>query len=66
MLKFIKHHMTSIEGIETYPIISLIIFVLFFALLGFFVLKTSKSYIHMMSHMPLDDEQGSDNHALNP
>lgn len=30
MLKFIKHNMETISGIEIYPIISLLIFFLFF------------------------------------
>ena len=52
MLKFIKHHMTSIDGIEIYPIISLSIFVLFFAGLLFWVLKTDKKQIDELSNYP--------------
>ena len=33
MLKFIKHNMETISGIEIYPIISLLIFFLFFVVL---------------------------------
>ena len=33
MMKFVKHHMESIDGVSIYPIISLIICVTFFALL---------------------------------
>lgn len=53
MLKFIKHHMTGIEGIEIYPIISLTIFTLFFAVLLWRVIKTDKEKIKEISNYPL-------------
>ena len=55
MLKFIKHHMTSIEGIEIYPIISLLIFFGFFVMLFWWVLKSKKTYIDKVSQLPLDN-----------
>jgi len=54
MLKFIKHHMTSIEGIEIYPIISLLIFAIFFTALIIWVIKTDKKVIKEISKYPLD------------
>jgi len=56
MLKFIKHHMTEIDGIEIYPIISLLIFFLFFAALGWWVVTSKKEYIDQVSQMPLGDD----------
>lgn len=53
MLKFIKHHMTGIEGIEIYPIISLSIFVLFFAALIVYVIRADKNEIKEISDYPL-------------
>lgn len=53
MLKFIKHHMTSIDGIEIYPIISLTIFTLFFVVLLWRVIKTDKNKIEEISNYPL-------------
>ncbi|NNC82880.1 MAG: CcoQ/FixQ family Cbb3-type cytochrome c oxidase assembly chaperone [Flavobacteriales bacterium] len=55
MLKFIKHHMTSMENIEIYPIISLLIFFLFFTLLIIYTMRMDKGFIHMMEEQPLDD-----------
>jgi hypothetical protein len=55
MLKFIKHHMDTIEGIEIYPIISLLIFFSFFVTLFLWVIKSKKSYIDKVSHLPLDN-----------
>ena len=54
MLKFIKHHMTGIEGIEIYPIVSLLIFFTFFALLFFWVFTAKKNYIEEVSNLPFD------------
>ncbi|WMI69896.1 CcoQ/FixQ family Cbb3-type cytochrome c oxidase assembly chaperone [Mangrovimonas sp. YM274] len=56
MLKFIKHHMDSIEGIEVYPIISLMIFFIFFVLLFWWVFTAKKEYISRMSNLPLDNQ----------
>ena len=55
MLKFIKNHMESIEGIATYPMISLLIFFVFFALLFWWVLTARKEYINEVSQIPLED-----------
>lgn len=54
MLKYIKHHMTEIDGIEIYPIISLIIFVAFFAVMGAYVIRMKKSEVDKLKNMPLD------------
>ncbi|MGB1269634.1 MAG: CcoQ/FixQ family Cbb3-type cytochrome c oxidase assembly chaperone [Flavobacteriaceae bacterium] len=54
MLKFIKHHMETIEGIEIYPIISLLIFFAFFIALFWWVIKSKSSYIDKVSQLPLD------------
>lgn len=55
MLKFVKGHMETIEGIATYPMISLLIFFVFFALLFWWVFTASKSYVKEMSELPLDE-----------
>lgn len=55
MLKFIKHHMSTIDGIEIYPMISLTIFVAFFVVLLYFVFRTDKRSIEEMSNYPLNN-----------
>ncbi|WP_224487951.1 CcoQ/FixQ family Cbb3-type cytochrome c oxidase assembly chaperone [Robertkochia flava] len=57
MMKFIKNYMTSIEGIEIYPIISLSIFFVFFVLLFWWVLTAKKDYIRKVSRFPLDNQE---------
>ena len=56
MLKFVKNHMESIEGIATYPMISLLIFFVFFTLLFWWVFTASKSYIKEVSELPLEKD----------
>ncbi len=55
MLKFVKHHMESITGIEIYPLISLMIFFIFFVLLFWWVFTAKKEYIRTVSNIPLDN-----------
>ncbi|WP_291117035.1 CcoQ/FixQ family Cbb3-type cytochrome c oxidase assembly chaperone [Flavobacterium sp. UBA6135] len=57
MLKFIKHHMDSISGIEIYPIISLSIFFLFFVMLLVWVFSYSKDRIKELSDIPLNEDK---------
>ncbi|WP_159800832.1 CcoQ/FixQ family Cbb3-type cytochrome c oxidase assembly chaperone [Flavobacterium sp. MK4S-17] len=56
MLKFVKHNMESISGIEIYPIISLLIFFLFFVGLYTWVYTYKKDKIAEMSNLPFSDE----------
>ncbi len=56
MLKFVKGHMESIEGIEIYPMISLLIFFIFFAALFWWVVTAKKEHIKEVSNIPLETE----------
>lgn len=55
MLKFIKGNLENIEGVEMYPIISLLIFFIFFIALFWWVFTTKKAHINTVSNIPLDD-----------
>ncbi len=57
MLKFAKNYMEGIDGIATYPMISLLIFFIFFAILFWWVLTASKAHIKEVSEIPLDENQ---------
>ncbi len=57
MLKFIKHHMETISGIEIYPLISLLIFFIFFTVLIVWVSRSDKGYNARMANMPLEEEE---------
>jgi len=56
MLKFVKGYMDSIDGIEIYPIISLLIFFTFFVGLFYWVFTAKKDYINNVSNLPLDNQ----------
>jgi cytochrome c oxidase cbb3-type subunit IV len=49
-----KNVLQSIQGIEVYPLISLVIFALFFIGLIIWLFKIDKSYIKEMEILPLD------------
>ena len=55
MLKFVKGYMESIDGVATYPMISLVIFFVFFVVLFAWVFTASKDYIKEVSEIPLDN-----------
>lgn len=57
-----KEILQSIEGIEIYPIISLIVFILFFIVVTIRLVRMDKSYINKMKKLPLNNE---DNKKLN-
>lgn len=57
MLKFIKHHMTSIIGIEIYPIIAFILFFTFFLGMLWYVLTMKRDRVTHMEQMPLSDAE---------
>lgn len=64
MLKFVKNHMESIEGIATYPMISLLIFFLFFIILFWWVFTAKKEYIKEVSEIPFQDDDNQKNNQL--
>jgi cytochrome c oxidase cbb3-type subunit 4 len=52
-----KHYFERIEGIDFFPILSLLIFVLFFLGLLIWVFRVNKGYVQQMSHLPLKEDQ---------
>ena len=57
-----KEVLQSIEGIEFFTIVSMIIFILFFIGMTIWLFKVDKKYIKQMSELPLkeDDKNASD------
>ncbi len=51
-----KEVLQSIEGIEIYTIISMIIFILFFIGMTIWLFKVDKRYIKTMSELPLEED----------
>lgn len=50
----IKNVLNGINGIDLYPVISLLIFVPFFAGLIWWVIKVDKKHIQKLERLPLD------------
>lgn len=55
MLRFIQHSLTTIKGVEIYPMTSLLIFVIFFAFVIVRVIRMTKNEVNELSDMPLND-----------
>ena len=57
-----KHYFERIQNVELWPIISLVIFFLFFLALTLWAFRVDKRYINKMKKMPLekDDAQPDD------
>ncbi len=62
MLKYIKHHVDTIVGVEIYPIISLLLFFMVFTSMLIFVLKMPKKNIEELSNLPLDNDIKNNDH----
>lgn len=56
MLRYIKHNLTNIDGVDIYPLISLLIFVIFFTVMFIYVARMKKSRIEELSALPLEDD----------
>jgi cytochrome c oxidase cbb3-type subunit IV len=52
-----KHYFEQIEGIGFYPILSLLIFFLFFSGLLIWVIRVNKGYVREMAQLPLKNDQ---------
>ena len=51
-----KEILQSIEGVHIYPIISLMVFDVFFVSVLIWILKVDKNYIKKMENLPLESE----------
>ncbi len=59
MLKFISHNFDGMDGIEIYPIISLLLFFIVFVTMLIIVIKMPKNRIEEISQLPLDNDTNS-------
>ena len=57
MFKYIKEHLTNIDSLSIYPVISLLIFFVFFVALLYYVKKMDKNKVEEISKLPLDLEE---------
>ncbi|MCF6308292.1 MAG: CcoQ/FixQ family Cbb3-type cytochrome c oxidase assembly chaperone [Flavobacteriaceae bacterium] len=54
MLRFIKGNLENIDGVGIYPLISLLIFFIFFVALFWWVITAKKEHIDEVSNIPFD------------
>ncbi len=57
MLKFIKHNLETISGVDIYPIISLTLFFVIFVAFFIWAMTYSKDKIKELSELPFKDEK---------
>jgi cbb3-type cytochrome oxidase subunit 3 len=55
MFEQVKHNLETIDGVTIYPILSLLIFFVFFVGLGLWVFSYKKEKIDELSQIPLRD-----------
>lgn len=55
-----KSVLENISGVDIYPIVSLVIFFLFFTGVIIWVFKADKSYINKMGRLPLEIKSGDE------
>jgi cytochrome c oxidase cbb3-type subunit 4 len=65
MLRFIKHNLTTIDGVEIYPLFSLLIFVVFFAVVITRVIRMSKKEVTELGNIPFLDNDSDTNRTEN-
>jgi cytochrome c oxidase cbb3-type subunit IV len=56
-----KNVLQSIENIQIWPVISFVIFFIFFLCLLLWVFTTDKKFIEKMSTLPIDEENDKSN-----
>ena len=55
-MKFINY-LQSIAGVGIFPLISLLMFFIFFSLVAWYVWRVDKEYVNRASRIPLMDEE---------
>jgi len=62
MLKYIKQYAASIEGVNIYPMFSLLVFVIFFIAVLYYVKRMDMNKVKKISNLPFDlDEDNNRN-----
>ena len=57
MLKYIKSHLDTIQGIEIFPVISFVLFFGFFVGVLWWVLTSGKHAFDHMKQLPLNEKE---------
>ncbi|WP_317897630.1 CcoQ/FixQ family Cbb3-type cytochrome c oxidase assembly chaperone [Aurantibacillus circumpalustris] len=52
-----KHYLETIAGIGIYPLISFVLFFVFFLFVSYYVLRSDKKHIDEVANIPLDNNE---------
>lgn len=52
-----KHYFEGVENVELGPLVSLVIFFVFFLAMIFWIFKMDKSFFDRMKNLPMDDSK---------
>ena len=55
-MKIVMNTLERIQGVEVFPLFSLIVFFLFFVIMAYLVFNLDKGYINDMKNMPLEED----------
>ncbi len=58
MYKFIKQYAETMDYATVYPIVSLLIFFVFFVVLLWHVTRLDRKHVQVLSNIPLNDNAG--------
>jgi cbb3-type cytochrome oxidase subunit 3 len=56
-----KHYLKGIDGITSYPMVTLIVFFLFFAIVTIAIARTNKKQLDYLSKLPFSDGEKLNN-----
>jgi hypothetical protein len=56
-----ENYLSSIEGVGIYPIISLLIFFIFFVALAIWAIRADKNYLKKMQDLPFESNKPQNN-----
>lgn len=63
-MKIVSQYFESIAGIEIYPIISFLVFFLFFLSVTWYVIRLDKNYIEEVSNYPSSLDMNDDSDSV--
>lgn len=61
----LSEYLSNVEGVSVFPIVSLIVFFLFFAVTVVWVLRLDKKYIVRMGNLPLESNSENNPKGMN-
>lgn len=56
-----KEIFEGIEGIDVYPVISLLMFLIFFVAVALWIIRLDGSYVREMENLPLENSENQEN-----